>query len=181
MKAPSIRTRVLVYFMVVNIVLAQTSVSLAETSGKPNLGFSSGDNLKGGRGGTEFVSGVYPGAVMMKVNLWGGVKQPGVYHVPVGTDLVTLVSYAGGPTQAAQLDNTHIKRVDETQNEKTIKINVEDLILKDSGKLLNPELRVNDIVVIPEDKPFVSQNMILILSVVATVASIVVAGTVIAK
>ena len=57
----------------------------------------------------EYFAGAYPGAVMMKVNLLGGVHKPGVYNVPVNTELNSVISYAGGPTKEAELDEILIR------------------------------------------------------------------------
>lgn len=36
---------------------------------------------------------------------WGFVQKPGRYEVPSSTDLIQLISFAGGPVQYAKLDN----------------------------------------------------------------------------
>jgi protein involved in polysaccharide export with SLBB domain len=38
----------------------------------------------------------------MQVNIWGFVKNPGRYEVPSSTDLIQLISFAGGPVQYAE-------------------------------------------------------------------------------
>jgi protein involved in polysaccharide export with SLBB domain len=47
----------------------------------------------------------------MPINLWGYVRNPGRYEVPISTDLVQLVSYAGGPLTDADLGSIRIARV----------------------------------------------------------------------
>ena len=51
------------------------------------------------------------GEITMPINLWGYVKNPGRYEVPISTDLVQLVSFAGGPLAEASLSNVQITRV----------------------------------------------------------------------
>lgn len=51
------------------------------------------------------------GEITMPINLWGFVKNPGRYEVPISTDLVQLVSFAGGPLADANLTNVKITRV----------------------------------------------------------------------
>jgi hypothetical protein len=51
-----------------------------------------------------------PSELSMQVNVWGFVKNPGRYEVPTSTDLIRLLSYAGGPSQDATLDNVRITR-----------------------------------------------------------------------
>ena len=51
------------------------------------------------------------GEITMPINLWGYVKNPGRYEVPISTDLVQLVSFAGGPLAEANLTSVKITRV----------------------------------------------------------------------
>jgi len=57
---------------------------------------------KGETGGEE--------RLLVPVNVWGEVKKPGYYEVPDGTDAVEVVSYAGGPTEYANLSRVHLTR-----------------------------------------------------------------------
>jgi hypothetical protein len=52
-----------------------------------------------------------PGEITMSINLWGFVRNPGRYEVPISTDLVQLLSYAGGPLADADLGSVRIARV----------------------------------------------------------------------
>ncbi len=51
-----------------------------------------------------------PGELTMQVNIWGYVHNPGRYEVPTSTDLIQLVSYAGGPIADAQMDEVKVTR-----------------------------------------------------------------------
>ena len=51
------------------------------------------------------------GEITMPINLWGYVKNPGRYEVPISTDLVQLLSFAGGPLADADLTDVKITRV----------------------------------------------------------------------
>src|SRR4051812_38256259 len=73
-------------------------------------GYSLMPEIPGAGGGSEYVSGNFPGAVLIPINLWGAVGKPGIHHVPTRTDLVTLISLAGGPTGDASLGDVSIKR-----------------------------------------------------------------------
>jgi len=48
--------------------------------------------------------------LMVSVNIWGQVVSPGKYKVPDGTDVVSLISYAGGPTEYASLSDVRLSR-----------------------------------------------------------------------
>ncbi len=51
-----------------------------------------------------------PGEITMSINLWGYVRNPGRYEVPISTDLIQLLSYAGGPLADADLGSVKIAR-----------------------------------------------------------------------
>ena len=51
-----------------------------------------------------------PGEITISVNLWGQVRNPGRYEVPISTDLVQLISYAGGPLAKADLGSVRVAR-----------------------------------------------------------------------
>ena len=51
-----------------------------------------------------------PGELTMQVNIWGYVHNPGRYEVPTSTDLIQLVSYAGGPIADAKMDEVKVTR-----------------------------------------------------------------------
>ncbi|MCG3156591.1 MAG: hypothetical protein DKINENOH_03215 [bacterium] len=48
--------------------------------------------------------------LLMKVNIWGFVRKPGQYMVPTDTDLIALMSFAGGPIEEAKIKSIRIVR-----------------------------------------------------------------------
>ncbi|MBI2711874.1 MAG: hypothetical protein HYX41_03265 [Bdellovibrio sp.] len=134
-------------------------------------------SMKAGQG-SEFISGDYPGAVLMRVNLWGAVGKPGIHFVPTQTDLITLMSYAGGPTESAKLGGVYIKRWSRGK-EIVLDVDAEDLLEGTGTK--PPILQANDVVVIPQKKPIISQDMGVLVSFVASVLSIVAVGIVLTR
>lgn len=46
--------------------------------------------------------------LMIRVNIWGYVNNPTTVLVPDGTDLITAISYAGGPKENANLNSVVI-------------------------------------------------------------------------
>lgn len=83
-------------------VVAGASYAQIET----NLGVS-----KSGASSAAYYFISKPGEITMSINLWGYVRNPGRYEVPISTDLVQLVSYAGGPLAEADLGSVKISRV----------------------------------------------------------------------
>ncbi len=51
-----------------------------------------------------------PGELTMQVNIWGFVMNPGRYEVASSTDLIQLISFAGGPVQYAKLAEVKLTR-----------------------------------------------------------------------
>jgi hypothetical protein len=76
-----------------------------------------------------------PGELTMQVNIWGLVNHPGRYEVSIATDLVQLVSYAGGPAADADLSSVRLTRFLKTEGGVT-----KSELLVDLDKLY----RVND-------------------------------------
>jgi hypothetical protein len=132
----------------------------------------------GGGAGSEYVSGNFPGAVLMPVNLWGAVGRPGIHHIPTRTDLVTLLSLAGGPLTDADLGDVAIKR--RAQNgEEILKYDVEHLLDKPGAR--SPTLEANDIVIVPRDKPTISNNTLTTVGFVGSILSVVLAAIVLSN
>jgi hypothetical protein len=50
------------------------------------------------------------GELTMQVNVWGFVPNPGRYEVPTSTNLIQLLSYAGGPLAEASTDDVKVTR-----------------------------------------------------------------------
>lgn len=54
------------------------------------------------------VPGVETDEVLMSIHVWGEVRSPGTYLVPVEADLIVGISVAGGPTSQAKLSDVRI-------------------------------------------------------------------------
>ncbi len=52
--------------------------------------------------------GVDSNEILMPVNVWGEVRNPGVYMIPWNSDLRDALSAAGGPTTTANLSSIKI-------------------------------------------------------------------------
>lgn len=48
--------------------------------------------------------------LLMKVNIWGEVQKPGILQVPDRTDLLSVLSLAGGPKEGAKLSKVKVIR-----------------------------------------------------------------------
>ena len=115
-----------------------------------------------------------PFEVTMTVNLWGEVPQQGVYIIPTNTDIIQLISFAGGPKDRSNLEEVLLYRSSPKKDQKTrllLKINVRDIL---EGRSPVFPLMPGDMVVIktlPE-----SVNLLEVLTIVSTSATLVVLG-----
>jgi protein involved in polysaccharide export with SLBB domain len=119
--------------------------------------------------------------VNIEVNLWGYIKNPGVYLVPNGTKVLDLIAYGGGLQTTNEIDKIRLFR----QKNDTLgvsKDNVTDLDYrylvggsKGSGISSNPVLNPGDILVILEGEPkrFFStrENVAFYISIASALAS----------
>jgi len=111
----------------------------------------------------------------IKVHIWGQVHRPGRYLVPDGTDLVGLISFAGGPTSGAKLKQVRLIHP-RGDGEKVDEVNLNDFV--DSGDpSLVPTLRPGDVIVIPASRSHSLLKYTGVVSVLALVANVVVTAT----
>lgn len=67
-----------------------------------------------------------PGELTKKINLWGFINRPGRYEVPLSTNLIQLITYAGGPREYAEMDNIKVYRVLDNGKRKIVKVDLDD-------------------------------------------------------
>lgn len=110
-----------------------------------------------------------PGELTMQVNVWGFVGKPGRYEIPTSTDLIQLISFAGGPLQHADMDEVRITRIARnggTESHQQFVIDLEDASSYNQSEL----------VLYPGDTVFIDHTSWLtfrdLFSVVTTVAII---------
>lgn len=116
-----------------------------------------------------------PETINIKVAVWGFVRYPGRYIIPGYSNVRDLLSYAGGPTDAANLDDLRIFRVEEDSTETLIKFDYNDLLWeKDfTRQIYTPELMPGDILLVPgEPRLYFKDYFSITLSVVSTLISL---------
>lgn len=89
-------------------------------------------------------------SVARRVILFGEVKTPGVYELPVGDkfSLLQLIAKAGGFTDVADTDRVRVVRRDST-GDRRIQVNVTDL-LRGRGTDKDLELLPTDVITVPQ-------------------------------
>ncbi len=120
--------------------------------------------------GSEYSAGTYPGEVLLPIYLIGAVPRPGIYNVPKKTELLRLVTLAGGLSNNANTDDEiTVKRRLNTE-EKVFRVDL-DALLRQAGKE-SIFLESGDIVYIPPKDPLISPETSSLLGFIATLLSI---------
>ena len=88
------------------------------------------------------VPGLETEEVLMSIHIWGQVRTPGTHLVPAGSDLITGLSVAGGPTSKADLGGVSI-----VYEDREIEYDIDDF-LKAEGEPV-PELQPGATIHVP--------------------------------
>ncbi len=115
----------------------------------------------------EFFVGRDQGKPLLTVHLLNGVGSPGVYHIPMDTDLAQLIAYAGGASERADLSEITIRR-GTRGNYKILDIDLHKS-LKDSNEIF--KLQDNDVVQI--DSQFSAERPLQWVGIISAIASVV--------
>jgi len=87
--------------------------------------------------------------LLIKVNIWGFVAKPGQYMVPSDTDLISLISFAGGPRDGAKLRNIKLIRSGNQEGSKSNIINIDvKKYTRHGDESLIPKLQPNDTIIV---------------------------------
>ncbi|MCS7082976.1 MAG: SLBB domain-containing protein [Rhodothermia bacterium] len=81
------------------------------------------------------------------MSIWGEVRNPGQYEVPVGTELIQLLSYAGGPLVSADLRRIRIIRREANGKHYESVLTVDVSRLVDSPDRI-PTIQPGDVIVV---------------------------------
>ena len=101
--------------------------------------------------------------LQMRVHILGEVTRPGEFMVSDDTNIVELLSKAGGPTEFANLGSVMLKRADSTpeylkaddhEDRATVmKVNIDNYLKKESSDPL-PVLNPGDVVTVPRNSMY---------------------------
>lgn len=121
--------------------------------------------------------------VQIDINLWGEVKKTGKMIVPYTTDIISLISLAGGPTSNAKLDEVRIIRYtmqDSTAVEKIIRINVEKFV-ETGEQSYFPVLLRGDTVIVPGGALSALQSFVTVIQLITAVLQVVFLYTIVQR
>lgn len=108
--------------------------------------------------------------LMMMVNVWGRVEKPGQYFVPSDTDLITLISVAGGPADKSRLDNVRLVRAGDSASE-VVEVNIKKF-LKTGDRSLIPELKPEDTIIVSGSAFYLFTTIVSVVAQLAIVANV---------
>ena len=150
------------------IIIVGMALSLiAQTEGSGVSGFNPGAVYQ--------YSGSLTGTEQLKIRtyIWGQVRNPGLYIVPDDTDLLTLISSAGGPTENAKLSKVRIIR-STIEGEKVINIDMKEYLATGQAELI-PILKPGDTVIVSGSTYYAFTKAVNWLSQIAVILSVYVA------
>jgi len=117
--------------------------------------------------------------ILIPIKLLGGVQRPGVYHVPVNTDLLTLITIAGGPILNARLDRLTVKNL--LNPNRFLSVNIEKSLSTASEPMSDFKLTADDVVFIDTHKPLFSPDVVGTIGILSGVLGIVLSSILITE
>jgi hypothetical protein len=162
------KTFIMLILIALPVVVYSQNNDIQMGSGFNKIGFTQGG----------FFDCSDPSSVNIKVAVWGFVKFPGKYIIPVYSKINDLISYAGGPTDEARLEEMRIVRTD-TSNSKQIiyNLNFRDFLM-DADVIVDSSLqslRAGDVLLVSGSPRFYLKDYIgTILSIVSVLISIII-------
>lgn len=119
-----------------------------------------------------------PQSVNIKVAVWGFVKFPGRYVVPVNTKVSDLISLAGGPVSEARVDEFRLVRTNSDSSESVINLNYNDFLYNtDASKINNTlTLKAGDILLATGGPPrmFFRDYFSIGISIISLLLSVII-------
>jgi len=106
------------------------------------------------------------------VNIWGYVRYPGKYYVPENSRVLDLISYAGGPTPDAFLDDIRLYRGSTQQTNSVNKLNYDELVNSENPSIKAmdvPILLPGDIIIIPGEPKLYFRDYVSIYASITSV------------
>jgi len=116
-----------------------------------------------------------PQAVNIKVAVWGWVRFPGKYIIPSYCNVNDLLSYAGGPTDAAHLEDLKLMRMGADSSQTLIDIKYKDIVVENDVKSLikAPQLKPGDVLVVSgEPRLYFTNYFSIVISTISALVSV---------
>jgi hypothetical protein len=127
---------------------------------------------------SEYIYRSSPKESLISVQLLGAVKNPGIYYIPPQTDLLKLVTLAGGADDA-DLTEVVVRKTDPSQKG-VYELDLEKL-MKSTSEVKSFKLAQDDFVYIPKKEPWISNDVSRSVTIVSLITSIVLTSILIEK
>lgn len=115
---------------------------------------------------------------LIGVQLLGAVQKPGLYYIPPNTDILKLLTLAGG-IEDANLSEVIVRKIDPSQS------GVYELdmnkFMRSSADSKPFKLTQDDLIFIPKKEPWISNDVSRTITLVSLVTSIVLTAVLIDK
>ncbi|AZZ37774.1 hypothetical protein CIK05_13520 [Bdellovibrio sp. qaytius] len=115
---------------------------------------------------------------LISVQLLGAVKNPGIYYIPPQTDLLKLVTLAGG-SEDAELSEVLVRKGDPAQKG-VYELDLNKL-MKSTSDVKPFKLAQDDFVYIPKREPWISNDVSRSITIVSLIATIILTSVLIEK
>jgi NADH:ubiquinone oxidoreductase subunit F (NADH-binding) len=116
-----------------------------------------------------------PESINIKVAIWGFVRYPGKYIIPMNSTVNDLLSYSGGPTEDAHLDEIKIVRTEADSTQRIINLHYEDIMWNEINRIRSKDAPIlaGDVLVVPgEERLYFRDYFSITLSVISTLISL---------
>ncbi len=143
------------------LILIITGISYAQIDSSLILGLSQKNNT------VSVFDLSDPTGINMEVSLWGFVRYPGRYRVPINTTFMDLLTFSGGPIEESNLEEIRIIRDanDPVKKPSVIKLNYDDILWGEQVSTkpkMNPVLEPGDYVVVQREKRYTFRDYLQI-------------------
>lgn len=127
---------------------------------------------------------------LISVQLLGAVNKPGIYYVPANTDLLKLLTLAGGTTNGGDLSEVLVRKMEPkswaeirskaiNEYQGAFEVDAEKIIKYGGGRSL--KLQQDDFVYVPPRTPWISAEASRNITIVSIVLGIVLTAVLIDK
>lgn len=129
---------------------------------------------------SEYIFRTSPKDSLMAIHLFGAIAKPGIYYVPQNTDLMKLLTLAGGATSLGTLDEVVVRKNDtkawegirshhmDKDGHGSYELNLDKMIRKDAA-IRQLKLGQDDFIYVPQKEPWISNDVSRTVSVISIV------------
>ena len=148
-------------------------------------------DIKSPQQASEYIYRSSPRESLISVQLLGAVNKPGIYYVPANTDLLKLITLAGGSNNAGNLSEVLVRKtepqswlgfksnkaIDEYQG--AYEVDVEKLLKYGGAKGL--KLQQDDFIYVPAKSSWIGGDVSKTVTFVSVVATVILTALLIDK